>query len=111
LDRFSLGASYQYAVKIDHKFKQWSKKEFRFTNTPQKIMENATLTHKKKDKSRIFNIKKINPINWLRGVVGSLRKTLKIGVSSTKSLGTIPINVTQNNHWWSSTKKNNNNLT
>jgi hypothetical protein len=29
------------------------------------------------------------------------RRTLENGVISTKSLGTTPMNVTQNNHWWS----------
>jgi hypothetical protein len=35
LEISSLGAAYQYAVKIEQKFKQQSKREFRFENTPQ----------------------------------------------------------------------------
>jgi len=35
LDISSLGDTYRYAVKIEHKFKQWSKQEFKFTNMPQ----------------------------------------------------------------------------
>jgi hypothetical protein len=35
LDIFSLRATYRYVVKIEQKFKQRSKQEFRFANTPQ----------------------------------------------------------------------------
>jgi hypothetical protein len=32
--------------------------------------------------------------------MGSQRRSPENGVSSTKSLGTTPINVAQNSHWW-----------
>jgi hypothetical protein len=51
-------------------------------------MVKETLTLIMKDKSRIINLKKINLSNWLRRVMGGLRKTLESGVSSTKSSGT-----------------------
>jgi hypothetical protein len=35
LDISSMGVSYQYAIKIEQKFKQLSKREFRFINMPQ----------------------------------------------------------------------------
>jgi hypothetical protein len=35
LDISSLGVAYRYAVKIEQKFKQWSKWEFGFENMPQ----------------------------------------------------------------------------
>jgi hypothetical protein len=35
LDISLMGVSYQYAFKIEHKFKQQNKRGFRFENTPQ----------------------------------------------------------------------------
>jgi hypothetical protein len=36
LEISSLGTSYRYVVKIEHKFKQQSNREFEFENMPQK---------------------------------------------------------------------------
>jgi hypothetical protein len=77
----------------------------------KKIMENETLTHRTRDRARKVNLRRANPINRQRRVIGSLIKTPKSGVSSKTSHGTTPMNVSQNNHWWSSSKKNNLKLT
>jgi hypothetical protein len=75
-------------------------------------IEKETLTHIMKYISKNkSNLKISNPGCRQRRVTGSLRKTPKSGVSSTKSLGTTLINVTRNSHWWSSLKKKNQNLT
>jgi hypothetical protein len=56
-------------------------------------MENVALTH------RTTNLKKSNPSLKKRRVMGRQRRTLESGATSTKSLGTTPLNVAQNNHW------------
>jgi hypothetical protein len=61
-------------------------------------MEKVTLNHKTKDKVRRVNLKKIIPKKWIRRVMGSLRKTSKSGVSSTKSPGATVMNEAQNIH-------------
>jgi hypothetical protein len=54
-----------------------------------KSMEKETLTHRTKDRStRKANLKRVDPICRKR------RVTSESGVSSTKSLGTTPMNVT-----------------
>jgi hypothetical protein len=108
LDIFSLGVSYLYAVKIEKKFKQWSKREFGFENMPQHNHGKTMLSHRMKDIStRKANLKSASARPRKRRVMGSLRKTPESGVSSTNSSSTTPMNVTRNNHWWLSSKKNN----
>jgi hypothetical protein len=62
-------------------------------------MVKEALTH------RAVNLKKTSPSHRKRRVTGRRRRTLGSGVTSTKSLGTTPMNVARNNHWWSSSKK------
>jgi hypothetical protein len=56
--------------------------------------------HRKKEKERISNLKKTNPRSKQRRVMGSQIRTLESGSISTKSPGTTPMNVAQNNHYW-----------
>jgi hypothetical protein len=46
------------------------------------------------------NLPKTSPSHRKRRVTERRRRTLENGVISTKSPGTTPMNVTQNNHWW-----------
>jgi hypothetical protein len=112
LDISSLGVAYRYVVKIEQKFKQWSKREFGFENMPQQKHGKGNPNSQNKGHiKRKANLKRSSPRHRKRRVMGSLRKTLESGVSSTKSPGTTPMNVTRNSHWWSSSKKKNQNLT
>jgi hypothetical protein len=92
LDISSLGSSYRYAVKIEQKFRQQNKWEFGFANLKQKSMVKATLTHRK------VNLKTTIPSHRKRREMGRQRRTMGSGITSTKSLGTTPMNVTQNSH-------------
>jgi hypothetical protein len=58
-------------------------------------MTKATLTN---------SLSKTSPSHRKRRVTGRQRRTPKNGVISTKSPGTTPMNVAQNNHWWSRSK-------
>jgi hypothetical protein len=97
LDISSLGLAYRYVVKIEHKFKQKNKWEFRSANPQQpeygkgipksyKIQDNQSKSQRKKG-------------------IGKTKRTLGSGVTSKKTLCTTPMNVARNNHWWSSSKK------
>jgi hypothetical protein len=63
-------------------------------------MVNETLNHRK------TNLKTTNPSHKKRRVMGRRRRTLESGATSTKSLGTTLMNVTQNSHWWPRSNKN-----
>jgi hypothetical protein len=67
-------------------------------------MEKENLTHIMKDKARKANLKIFSPRCRKIRVMGSLRKTSECGVSSTISLGTTLMNVSQYIHWWSRLK-------
>jgi hypothetical protein len=91
LDISSLGVAYRYVVKIKQKFKHQNKREFGSANMqqpkydkdgPNKQLPENSLSHRK------------------RRVTGRRRRTSENGVISTKSPGTTPMNVAQNNHWW-----------
>jgi hypothetical protein len=56
-------------------------------------MVKVALTHK------TTNLKKTNPSHRKIRVMGRWKMIPKSGVTFTKSLGTISMNVTQNNHW------------
>jgi hypothetical protein len=62
-------------------------------------MVKVALTH------RTTNLKTTSPSHRKIRVMGRRRRTLESGATSTKSLGTTPMNVTRNSHWWSSSKK------
>ena len=57
-------------------------------------MVKKTLTH------RTTNLKTTGPIQNKIRVMGIQRRILGSGETSTKSLGTTPMNVSQNIHWW-----------
>jgi hypothetical protein len=63
-------------------------------------MVRVALTPRPKDRERMANPKITSPIHQQIRVMGSQRRTLENGVSSTKSLGKILMNVTPNNHCW-----------
>jgi hypothetical protein len=63
-------------------------------------MVRVALTPKLKDRERMENHRITNPNHQQIRVMGSQRRTLENGASSTKSLGTILMNVTPNNHCW-----------
>jgi hypothetical protein len=50
------------------------------------------------------SLSKISPSHRKIRVTGRRRRTPENGVISTKSPGTTPMNVSQNNHWWSKSK-------
>jgi hypothetical protein len=50
------------------------------------------------------NLHKTNPSHRKGRVMERQKRTLEIGVISTKSLGTTLMNVTQNIHWWLKSK-------
>jgi hypothetical protein len=100
LDISSLGATYRYVVKIEQKFKQKNKHDFSSANPSQKSMVKVALTPKEKDRARMASPRTTSPSHKKRRVMGSRRRTLESGVSSTKSLGTTLMNVTPNNHCW-----------
>jgi hypothetical protein len=63
-------------------------------------MVRVALTPREKDRERMASPRTTSPSHQQRRVMGSQRRTLESGVSSTKSLGTILMNVTPNNHCW-----------
>jgi hypothetical protein len=91
LNRSSLGFSYRYVVKIEHKRKK---------QVSGRSMEKETLTHIMKYRERKSKLKRSTPLCMKIRVMGSIRNTLKSGVSSTTTLGTTLMNVPQYNHWW-----------
>jgi hypothetical protein len=94
LDISSLGATYRYVVKIEKKFKQHNKWEYlSLKNHNNQSMVKETIIH------RISNLKTTSPSYRKRRATGRRRRTLGSGVTSTKYLGTTPMNVTRNNHW------------
>jgi hypothetical protein len=68
LDISSLGVAYQYAVKIEQKFKQQSKRGFGLKICHNRIMEKETLTHGTKDRARKANLKRSSPRHRKRRV-------------------------------------------
>jgi hypothetical protein len=50
------------------------------------------------------SLPKTSPSHRKRRVMGRQRRTRENGVISTKSLGTTPMNVTQNSDWWPRSK-------
>jgi hypothetical protein len=63
-------------------------------------MERVALTPKPKDRSRMSNPRITNPSHQQRRVMGSQRRILENGVSSTKSLVTTLMNVAPNSRCW-----------
>jgi hypothetical protein len=63
-------------------------------------MVRVALTPRPKDRARMASPRITIPSHQQRRVMGSRRRTLESGVSSTKSLGTILMNVTPNSHCW-----------
>jgi hypothetical protein len=94
LDISSLGATYRYVIKIEHKFKQWNKREFGSANIPQHKYGKGGLTHRTRDKVGRSNHKTTIPSHRKRRVMISRRRTLENGVSSTRAPGTTLLNVT-----------------
>jgi hypothetical protein len=95
LDISSLGAAYRYAVKIEQKFKHQNKREFGSAN-PQQPKYDKDNPNKQSPET--------SPSHRKRRVMGRQRKTPENGASSTKALGTTPMNVAQNSHWWPRSK-------
>jgi hypothetical protein len=95
LDISSLGVAYQYVVKIEQKFRHQNKWEFISPNLQQpkyekhdpdkQLPKNQSKPHEKKGH-------------------GKTKKDTEKWCVSTKSPGTKPMNVTQNNHWWPRSK-------
>jgi hypothetical protein len=77
LDISSLGVAYRYAVKIEQKFKQWSKREFGFENTPQQKHGKGNPNSQNEGQKRKATSRK-SVQDRKRRVMGSLRKTLKV---------------------------------
>jgi hypothetical protein len=63
-------------------------------------MVRVALTPKPKDRERMENSRITSPSHQKTRVMGSQRKTPENGASSTKSLGTILMNVAPNNIFW-----------
>jgi hypothetical protein len=69
-------------------------------NSGLQICNNQSMT-----KMALTNsLPKTSPRHRKRRVTRSQRRTTENGVISTKSLGTTPMNVTQNSHWWPRSK-------
>jgi hypothetical protein len=64
------------------------------------VCDNQSMTNKALTNS----LPKTSPRHTKRRVTGRQRRTPENGVSSTKSPGTTPMNVTQNSHWWPRSK-------
>jgi hypothetical protein len=62
-------------------------------------MVRVDLTPRKKDRVRMDNPNITIPRHQQRREMGSQRRTLESGASSIKSLGTILLNVSPNNHY------------
>jgi hypothetical protein len=58
----------------------------------------VALTPKEKDRARMVSPRKTSPRHQKRRVMGSRRRTLESGVSSTKTLDTTLMNVAPNIH-------------
>jgi hypothetical protein len=87
LDISSLGAAYRY-VKI------------KFESSGLQIRKNQSMTKMVLKKS----LPKTSSSHRKIRVTGRQRRTPENGAISTKSLGTTPMNVAQNNHWWMRSK-------
>jgi hypothetical protein len=73
-------------------------------NSGLQICNNQSMTKT----ARTNSLPKTSPRHRKRRVTGRQRRTPENGASSTKSLGTTSMNVTQNSHWWprSKTRRN-----
>jgi hypothetical protein len=91
----SLGDSYRYVVKIEHKFRHQNKWEFRSANTQQPKNGKDTLTN---------NLQKTSPRHRKIRVKEIEIMTLGSGATSTKSPIITPMNVARNNNWWPRSK-------
>jgi hypothetical protein len=86
----SLGASYRYVVKIETKFKnQKNGSSSLQTKNNQSMIKMALIN----------NLLKTIPSHKKIRITGRQRTPENVAIS-TKSLGTTPINVAQDNHWW-----------
>jgi hypothetical protein len=104
-DISSLGYAYQYAIKIKKTLSSIISGILVLKIHHSRRMLNVALTHRKKDISRRFNLKKTIPSYRKKRVMGSQIMTLKFGVSSTKSPSITLINITQKSHFQSKLKK------
>jgi hypothetical protein len=69
-------------------------------NLGMQIHNNESMTKTAQTNSLL----KTSPRHRKRRVTGRQRRTPENGASSTKSLGTTPMNVAQNSHWWPRSK-------
>jgi hypothetical protein len=94
----SLGATYEYVVKIDHKIKQ------RHNNlglgTPhRKSQEKATQTHRTKDRAKMDSIRTTIPSHKQR-TPERQRKIPRSGVTFIRALGITLLTSAQSSRWW-----------
>jgi hypothetical protein len=96
-----------YTGTSKHRWISWTSPHWEFLIDMQsKLSRNSSnrVSGRSMDRERKANLKRASPKSRKRRVMGSLRKTLESGVSSTTSLGTTLMNVTQYNDWWLSSK-------
>jgi hypothetical protein len=95
----SLGTTYQYAIKIEHKFNRISE-IFDLRIPHSRSREKETPTHITKDGSRMAYYRKTSLRQKKRKVMGRQRKKFQSGLNSIKYLDITPMNVTQRIHWF-----------
>jgi hypothetical protein len=100
MDISSLGVAYQYAVKFEQKFKKHNKWEFRYQNKQHPKYGKCGPKSQEKGHNKDGQTHDNYRNHQQRRVMESQRRTLEYGASSTKSLGTILMNVSLNNHCW-----------
>jgi hypothetical protein len=95
LDISSLGAAYQYVVKIEQNFKHHNKREFESANPQQPKYDKDNLNKQSPENQSKTQEKKGHE---------KTKKDNEKWCDFHKAPGTTPLNVTQNNHWWPRSK-------
>jgi hypothetical protein len=100
LDISSLGATYRYVVKSSRNLGSRTNESSSLEICNSQSMVRVALTPRPKDRVSMSNPRITIPIHQQRRVMGSQRRTLENCVISTKSIGKILMNVTQNIRCW-----------
>jgi hypothetical protein len=100
MDTSSLGVTYRYVVKSSRNLSSKTSSSLGQQIRNNRSMVRVDLNSREKDRERMENPKTTSPSHQKRRVMESRRRKLESGVSSTKSLDTILINITPNSHYW-----------
>jgi hypothetical protein len=99
LDISSLGAAYQYVVKIEQKLKQKTQ-PFGSRNPHSRSKKREAPTNRTKDRENMGNLRTTSPSHKKIRTMGRRRKIPGSGVTSIRAPGITLLITTQRSHWW-----------